>query len=155
MKDFLRKVQGLGWLIERVERNSCVAKCSGCSLRLRLYPRGAVPLREPVDGAGRVVESMDEVRSVLKDRRDELLLSIGEVEEAAGMAVDHLAKFEPQGAARTPTVPILIYWAQALGYDVVLRPRPLPGKTLAQIESTRDRVDARRQRVERAKRLAG
>lgn len=93
-----------------------------------------------------VVESWADLKLILKDRREELGLTIREVEEVTGIADDHVAKMEPINASRQPNVDTLKHWTGGIGYELVLRPVALPPVTLAMIEETRDRTPGRTKR---------
>ncbi|MFW8636972.1 helix-turn-helix domain-containing protein [Cribrihabitans pelagius] len=94
----------------------------------------------------RKVGSYDGARMALRARREALGLTISEVEELAGATVDHLAKAEKDGSSKLPNAQLLLEWAQALGYEVVLRPTELPAYTRRVICYTRDRLEARQKR---------
>jgi hypothetical protein len=101
----LREIQRHGWLIESVGETDCVVKCpvEGCGMRTRLKKGRKVPPRlNPAVHLSEVAESFDGIRAALRARRQELCLSITEVEEAAGMTEAHLAKFERPGVFQDP-----------------------------------------------------
>lgn len=145
----LREIQRNGWAIETADENTCTAKCPtpGCSMRARFKEGGTIPAREvPFHSWDRAITSFDQAREALKDRRQELGLTIAEVEHISGIAGDHLAKFEKTDFTRPPNIMIFIEWAQSLGFDVVLRHGELPPVTLRWIAETRPKIDARRRR---------
>ena len=149
-KRFLREVQNAGWNIEAVTENACIGRCPtlGCSMRALMTEGKQIPQRV-VPGSPSldiVVESWDQLKVILKDRREELGLSIREVEEVTGIADDHIAKMEPKNASRQPNVDTLKHWTGGIGYEVVLRPVALPPVTLAMIEETRPKYTDRRKR---------
>ena len=157
---FLIKAQEAGWIVESVEEGSCIVKCpsAGCGMRARVKEKGDVPPR--INNRVRldfVAASFDAVRLFLRGRREDLRLNIAEVEEAAGLTVDHLAKFERDNAGKIPNVEMFLLWANALGFEVVLRPTDLPRRTLREIVNTRDRAvrRGRRNQIEQSRRLAG
>jgi transcriptional regulator with XRE-family HTH domain len=76
------------------------------------------------------VGSYEEARVALRQRRKDLGLSIDDVEDIAGMASSHLAKAEIPRASRFASLDTMALWAGALGYDIVLRPKPLTPKAL-------------------------
>lgn len=139
--EFLKEVQAAGWRIERVNPDDVVAGCPqpGCGLKVKLTPKS--PIREacpaPTVAPEVVVRTFEDARKVLRPRRDALFLTIKEVEEVAGMAVDYLAKFEKDNPSKYPNVQTFIEWAQTLGYEVVLRPAELPPLALRVIADTR------------------
>lgn len=153
--DSLKTIQKSGWAIETADATSCTVKCPtpGCKMRAVFKDNSTVPVREvPAHSWDRPVTSFDDAREALKARRQELGLTIVEVEHISGIAGDHLAKFERTNWAqspnwsRMPNAETLIEWAMALGYDVVLRHGELPAVTLRWISDTRDKIDARRRR---------
>lgn len=150
--DFLRHVQRSGWLVESADEESLIARCPavGCGLRVKLKAGAAVPSRD----CGRTpetdiaVEGFEEARKFLRQRRRALSLTILETEIVSGIATDHLAKFERDDGNRLPNAQTFFEWAQALGYQVVLRPVDLPPITLRMISETRPFVEARQKRFE-------
>jgi len=150
---FFRAIEARGWMIEVADKDSsCIARCKepGCSMRLRIKPGGVIPKRE-VDqrlSLDEVIESFDDARQVLRRRREQLGLSIEEVETAAGIATDQMLKFERDEPTRLPNIVTYLIWAQTLGYEVVLRPSTLPPITCRLIEETRDRYESRKRRAE-------
>ena len=96
-----------------------------------------------------------DIQNFLKSRRDELALSIAEIEEIIGLSKDHLAKMEKQNPSRTPSTDILIEWAQALGFELVFRPTPMTSYAIRTICDTRDKTAARQKRFETEKRRRG
>jgi len=99
------------------------------------------------------VEHFETARVFLRDRREQLCLTIKELEEAAGITVDFMAKFEKDDPSKIPNTQTFIEWAQSLGYDVVLRPGKLPPNVLRLMADTRERVLARRNAFKRFHRL--
>lgn len=150
---FFRAIEARGWMIEAADKDSsCIARCKspGCSMRLRIKPGGIIPQRQ-VDqrlGLDETLEGYDDARDVLRRRREQLGLSIAEVEAAAGIAQDHMLKFERDDPTRLPNIATYIIWANTLGYEVVLRPSTLPPITCRLIEETRDRYESRKRRAE-------
>ena len=157
---FLRDVQAAGWQIRAVDQDKVVAGCprSGCTLNVNLRNGAKIPetCREGPDLAEVRVRTYDDARLFLRDRRESLSLTIREVEEVAGAAVDHLAKAEKDNPSKFPNAQLLIEWAASLGYDLVLRPAMLPGMALRYISDTRSEVGARsRKRAYHEARRAG
>lgn len=152
-RDFLEKVQAEGWQIVEVFRDGCTARCpsQGCSVRAKLrQSAGVLPGPRSGDEAPDLaVQSFDELRQELRRRRKTLCLTIREVEDIAGITDDYLAKFERDNWrdgsnwGKIPNVQAAIEWANVLGYDVVLRPRPLPAATLEAVAGSRDAVKRR------------
>jgi len=145
----LREIQRHGWLIESVTETDCVVKCpvEGCGMRTRLKKGKGIPPRlNATVQLTETAKSFDEIRAMLRQRRLDLALSITEVEEAAGMAVDHLAKFERPEFSKIPNLETLIIWAGALGFELSLRPADLPLLTLRTISETRPMVKDRKRR---------
>ena len=150
-QDDLRRIQTAGWSIETADSASCTVKCPtpGCRMRARFKEGDSVPVREvPGHRWDRAVTSFDDAREALKARRQEIGLTIAEVEHISGIAGDHLAKFERTDWSRMPNTETFIEWAQALGLDVTLRLGELPPVTLRWISDTRPRIEARRRRFE-------
>lgn len=148
--EFLRKVQQAGWHIEKVTEDAVQAKCpsAGCALRAMLAEGGFVPDCDPArsrDLVDRKVETYDDIRLMLRERRESLGLSIREVEEIGGMATDHLAKAEKDDPVKIPNANLLIEWAQSLGFELVLRPTDMTPYAIRTICDTRG-VQERRSR---------
>ena len=157
---FLREAQARGWEIEAVTATECVVKCpaQGCGVRMKLRPKGPIPARV-ADGwqPGVVIESYQDALTLLTLKRKQLRLSIEELEGAAGLATDHIAKFEnlPR-SSKIPNVETFIVWMQTLGFSMVLRTSSLPDQTLREIAGTRHREPSRRRRFAKPVRtLAG
>lgn len=145
----LKSIQQRGWTIVAVDREGCTVKCPtrGCQMRARFKKDGAVPNRDvPTYSGDQVVKSFDDVREAMKARRQELGLTIAEVEHISGISADYLAKFEKTEHLRRPGVGTMIDWATALGVDVVMRLGELPPVTLRWISDTRPKIEARRRR---------
>lgn len=149
-QEFLKSVESRGWMVETFDGKHCIARCKspGCSLRIQMEVGKHVPIRE-VDQShllDHVLHEYNDARKVLRDRREDLGISIAELEEVAGIAKDHLAKFEPDGYRkhnRVPNIEIFLWWANSLGYEVVLRPKELPPITCRAIAETRHLWKAR------------
>jgi transcriptional regulator with XRE-family HTH domain len=154
---FLKDIQISGWQIVAVTEDGCLAKCGvpGCAVQLFMRQEKAVQVTGATkSGYDFSVSSFDGVREFLRDRREALSLSIKEVEEIAGTTPDLLAKAERDNWAeastvRQPNVQTFVEWAQALGFEVVLRPTGLPPKALSYIAFTRSRHRARQARTRR------
>jgi transcriptional regulator with XRE-family HTH domain len=147
---FLEKVQAAGWNVLRVTKTDVMASCpsASCCMKAKLSPDQPVPKIARQDGRGDLlVETYDEIRQALRSRRHDLGLSIKDVEEVAGMTADHLAKMEKDDPSREPSIFLLMCWLEALGFDVVLRAKPMPRVTLKAIEETRGIQDRRRKIV--------
>lgn len=148
---FLKDVENAGWSIEAVDQDSVVGKCPsvGCQLRAKLEQGRYIPRVDPScrrSVLDHKVSSYDEVRELLRQRREGLGLTIREVEEIAGAAVDHLAKAEKDDPSKVPNVQLLIEWLQSLGLELVVRPGEMPAYTRRVIAETRDKLEARRRR---------
>ena len=147
-QDFLRALQSAGWLIKAVDEDKATVSCprSGCGLNLTYRPGRKIHqscAKEPTI-AECPVRGFDDARVFLRQRREDLALSIKDVEEVAGMAVDHLAKFEKDDSVRIPNAQIFFEWVQALGYQVVLKPAELPVYALRIVAESRDKVAMRK-----------
>lgn len=155
--EFLRRVQNAGWHIETVTTEAVTAKCpsNGCALRAQLRPELTIPSCDTArDRKERVIGQYDDLRRILRSRREKLGLSIRDIEEIAGATGDHIAKAEKDDPSRIPNGQIMIEWANALGFDVVLRPKAITPYGLRVICETRSKLDARQKRfaVEAARR---
>ncbi|GIT90135.1 hypothetical protein JANAI62_03820 [Jannaschia pagri] len=145
IKDFLKRVQRAGWILVTAHKGHCVAKCpnASCGMVAKFVPGKPIPQASPMTDHI-VIVSFEDLLAALKHRRHELALTIPEVEHAAGFSSDHLAKAESSKAVRTPGLQLCIQWAQALGYEIVLKPAPLPPVTLRHISDSRHLVPHRR-----------
>ena len=143
----LAAVQDAGWLITRADEECVVGSCrrAGCGLKATFRPgRSVASTHRPGPSQHeQVVEGFEDSRKFLGARRRDLNLTIAEVEEIAGMAQDYLAKFEKENPSKIPNAITFIEWAQALGYEVVLRPSDLSRMALRVIAETRLRSAAR------------
>ena len=147
---FLREVQARGWTVEAAKEGECIVSCAsfGCGVRLKLRKGGAIPQRADSPWRpGLTIASYDDLLDVLILRRKTLRLSIEEVEDVAGLTQDHISKFERRN--RIPNVETMLTWVEALGYEVILRARPLPAPTLRAIATTRTREESRARRFAR------
>lgn len=148
----IQRIQAAGWVLESADKDTCVAKCPamGCEMRAVFRTGGPLPKREPHSGPDLdiPVSTFNGAREVLRDRRRELLLTIRDVEEAAGAADDHLAKIERDNYDKIPNVETFMMWAEALGFQVVLRPIPLPPITVRAIVDTRAQSGSRARRFQ-------
>jgi len=132
--EFLRKVQGAGWIVEAIADDAAVCRCQrqGCGMRAKLKEGGPLPSTcgRSWDGAELIVTGYPELQRFLRDRRCILGLSQQAVEQAAGFTDSHLAKAEKDNPFRRFTLENIDTWARTLGYEIVLRPIPLPPITL-------------------------
>lgn len=149
---FVKDVQMAGWSIQAVSDDAVIAKCpsAGCNLHAQLKLGAAIPAvdpgcrRDPIDAK---VGTYDDIRLALRKRRENLLLTIRELEEVAGLEPDLLAKVERDGTKKIPNVQTLLDWAGALGFEIVLRPAPMTPLALRTIVETRDKSAARTKRM--------
>jgi hypothetical protein len=148
--DFLHLVQRKGWQIVSVRDEAVIGRCParGCNMVGQLAKGGLVPqvCKAERDRADIPVEVWHHIRERFLARRLELGLTIKEVEDIAGIAIDQLAKCERENGTRIPNFQTLMEWGMTLGFGFYLRPGPLPPQTLRVIESTRDAA-VRRQKV--------
>jgi transcriptional regulator with XRE-family HTH domain len=144
---FLRNVQNAGWIIQFVDDDKVLAKCprAGCSLKAVLKDGDNVPETCAVGPSLTeiTIGCYDDARKFLRQRRDDLVLSIKDVEEVAGMTVDMLAKVEKDNPSKIPNFIFVLEWAQSLGYDLVLRPGNLPNYALRTIAESRGQMKRR------------
>lgn len=140
--EFMRDVQRAGWLIIAADEKAVLAGCTraGCNLRIRLRAGGKVPEAcNPDPAIGEIIiDNWSQVSDRLLERREQLCLSIKDVEYAAGLADDYLAKFGKHNPAKIPNAQAFFEWARSLGYQVVLRPTDLPPLTLRVLAESRD-----------------
>ncbi len=149
---FVKDVQAAGWSIQAVTPDSVIAKCpsAGCNLIAEMRLGGFIPSVDPGyrrDPFDRQVATYDEIRKLLRGKRESLLLTIRETEEVAGLEPDLLAKVERDGTKKIPNVQTLMDWAGALGFELVLRPVPMTAYALRTIVETRDKTAARIKRM--------
>lgn len=145
--EFLREIQARGWDIETVEADSCVGRCPtvGCNLRATIKPGGSIPARlVKRDNKDLVVTSFVDLAGFLRDRRATLALTLGEVEDVAGVTGSIIAKAEMKTALRGKSIGTIVPWAGALGYELVLRPMNLSPMMLRTIAESRSVVPLRR-----------
>lgn len=140
--DDLQKAQRAGWIIEGCDDDGMLCRCpsAGCGLRVKIKYGGPIQSCDPGlnrDPRSIQIGSYEDVRKILRDRREDLLLTIMEVEDIAGLTHGHLMKAEKENPTRTPGLDIIAEWAAALGYEVVLRPTQLPKLSLRIIDETR------------------
>lgn len=141
---FVKDVQGAGWNVIASDVESVWVGCprGGCNLRLRIKAGSSIPTvcRAKAPLPEIVVNSyLNDARPALRERRVELGLTIKDVEDVSGIAPDHLAKMEKDNPSKVPNILTFIEQAQALGYDLVLRPSDagLPPVTIGRIVETR------------------
>lgn len=148
--EFLKEVQRRGYVIESVTADGVTARCpaEGCGLRLAVKEGAFLPRRPGQDTRpeDRRVDSFRSLQAILTARREELTLTIGETEDMAGFAQHHLSKAEADRIQRIPNFDFLVDWANALGFEFVLRPRQMPPMSLRYLAETRHMHEARRAR---------
>lgn len=154
---FIKTVQDKGWRVDAVTESSVICKCpaAGCSLRAEIQENGHVPAVDPGqrrDMIDQPIASYDDIRRMLRSRREELRLAMSEVEDIAGFSSDHLAKIEKESIERQPNAQMLIEWANALGFEIVLRPAPLTPFAVRVICDTRSKIESRTRRFNVEKR---
>lgn len=127
--EFLRKVADAGWIMLAVDNEAVLCGCprDGCSLKVRLAPDRPVPktCKRGPDLVEKTVKGFDDGRLFLRERREALCLTIEDVETIAGLSGSHVAKMEKDDPAKIPNIETFILWANALGYDLILRPGEL------------------------------
>ena len=152
---FLRDVQAAGWIIKAVDEGQVIARCprDGCPMLAALKPGGTIPnvCRSAPSLMTVPVDTYAAGRQFLRARREELGLSIAELEECIGLTKDHLAKMEPDDPQRIPNIMTFIEWAQGLGFRVQLQHDGLPPVTLRTVAQTRDRTRHRFRLAQRLK----
>lgn len=151
--NFIRLLQSRGWQVVEVGEDSCRVRCraTGCGLMAVLKSSGHVPQVDPQKNRNVLdidVRNYDDLLNALRQRRQDLKLSIREIEAACGLADDHLAKIEKPGSVKIPNAQIAIDLCNTLGFDVVLRPSDLPRPTIQKILETRELIESRARRNE-------
>ena len=157
---FLKELQDSGWHIEHVSEESAICKCPsvGCGLRAKLTQGAHIPKVDPGhrrDLLDHPISQYDDIRRILRERREGLGLTIREVEEVSGMAGDHLAKAEKDDFVKVPNANVMIEWAQSLGFEVVLRPSGLPTYTRRVVAESRKSQASRQRRFSLERRRRG
>lgn len=147
--EYLRAVQAAGWMIVAVETDSVWIGCprAGCNLKTRLKSGGHIPAvcrTDPPLPEIPVVGYLNDARPALRERRQQLGLTIRDTEDVSGIADDHLAKMEKDDPSKIPNILTFVDWAASMGYDVVLRPSVLPPVTIARIVETREALERRK-----------
>ena len=147
--EFLRRVQDAGWNIVGVDQVSLWIGCpwAGCGLKTRHKAGSAIPTacRSELPIAEIVLEDyVRQARPALRDRRQQLGLSIKELEYVSGIAGDHLAKMEKNDPSKIPNILTFTDWARTLGFKILLVPDAMPQVMLTQIAETRAAQDRRR-----------
>lgn len=156
--DFLKRLQAAGWHVESVTDEKVVARCRspGCQLRMKMTERSPLfQSHAPGYGLDYEVNEYEQVRELLRQRREQLGLTIADVEEICGLADGHLAKAEKDGPTRIPRFDVLATWAAGLGFSFVLRPIPLTPYANRIICESRDKLAARTQRFSVEQRRRG
>lgn len=147
-KKFLDLVQENGWRIDAVTSSEVTAGCprKGCGVRVKLRPVGPVPKACTGDDFDEItLNSPDDFRRGVRAKRMALGLSIEDMEWIAGLSTDHIAKMEKPRPSKMPGLMALFTWAEAAGFQIMLRPKELPEQTLRQLIETRDQFNRRRQ----------
>lgn len=162
-RKFLEEIQEAGWHLEQVGKRQVVARCpaEGCGMRALLSTGAKVPQVDPNNarfGLDRPVESYDDFRRIMRERREGLGLRIADVEEVSGVGIDYLRKAEKEEPVKMANFQTALEWAQSLGYEIVLRPARIEsGLALRTICDTRDKLERRitRNKNDRERRGAG
>lgn len=145
---FLRDVQAAGWQIQEVQTDAAIAACPrpGCTLQVALRFGSKIPAAcDATSGLPEiVVRTFEDFRVPVRERRERLGLTIRELEEVAGTATDHLAKAEKDNPARVPNIQLVLEWAASIGYEVILRPAPMPAMALRYLADSRGQLAARK-----------
>ena len=154
---FVKEVQQRGWHVEAVTDEDVIGRCPsiGCGLRAKLNQNARIPDVDPGCRRSRIdkpVHNFEDVRKAMRQRREELALTIHEVEEIGGITVDYLAKFEKENPSKIPNASLLFEWVQTLGYELVLRPIEMTPYAIRTICETRDKLASRQKRFSNDKR---
>ena len=154
---FLNAVERAGWRITFADLESVNAMCprEGCTMSAKLQPGKRIPETcGPITSKHQVqMTGFFQARQVLLETRQMLCLSITETEDAAGLTDDHIAKVEKYEIDRVPNVDTFIYWANALGWKVMLVRGDLPPRTKRILADTRAKVRDRLQKYAHWNRL--
>lgn len=149
--EFLAAIQKAGWRIVSADETCVTCMCGnpGCSLRVKLEPTRPIPMgfdKRAVIGWTKVTD-IDELRQALRKRREDLALTIPEVEADAGLIESHLNKIEKDYPSKIPNVITLMWLMRCLGLAMYIAPHELPHPVLRTISSTRAKIAYRRLRV--------
>lgn len=149
-KKFLQDVQKANWAIVEANDRCVVGKCTGahCGLRAQLTPGAPLPTVGSCSSA-LIVNSFEDLKQILHNRRNELTLSISDTEHASGFADDHLRKMDTPSPTKIPNLQAAIDWANTLGYNLALVPTDLPTATLNIMAETREMADSRKRSIQR------
>jgi transcriptional regulator with XRE-family HTH domain len=152
--DDLKRAQKKGWILVAATEGAMIVRCPsfGCGLKAKIPYNSEIPQCDPSiyrDQSEIVVGNYNDLRELLRARRNELRFSIREVEEISGLSTDHIAKAEKENPVRQPNLDLVLPWAQALGYDLVLRPRDMTPYALRVIAQTRNKEELRGRHITR------
>jgi transcriptional regulator with XRE-family HTH domain len=147
--DFIRQVQDAGWHIVAADTDSVWIGCprGGCNLRTRIKAGSSIPRTcrsEAPVGMIEVDDYVNVARPALRERRQQLGLTIKDIEEVSGIADDHLAKMQKENPSKIPNILTFTDWARSLGFKLVLIPAELPQVTINKIVETRPAQERRR-----------
>lgn len=149
-QEFLKAVQRAGWKIKLVDSGRVLAGCprAHCEMQTVLKPGSPIPdTCSPDPGMIEVeIRSYDDGRRTLRDRRQDLCMTMTQVEFCAGLTEGHLLKAEKDNPDRVMSVEGFIVWANTLGFEVVLRSGDLPPVTLRELANSQPQVETRKQR---------
>lgn len=150
-KEDILRAQNRGWMVEAVDEDRIVGRCPahGCGLKAVLKAGSKIPQCDPDlrrDPTMLPIGIYDDLRLILKERREGLNLSMGDIEFASGLADGHVNKMESPNPARIPQIDTVLLWLQSLGYELVVRPTELPPATASILEGTRDMSGIRARR---------
>lgn len=144
--DYTRAMRDRGWLLWSFREGRTSFMCSklGCTgtrvvtetdiarARGRADLPKACRRRHWKGYSASLIGSQEQLQEHLRERRLRLGLSQEDIEGAGGFPVDHLGKLET--LARVAQFPTMLLWAETLGYDIALIPKPLPDQVLAIID---------------------
>lgn len=144
---FLRDVQKAGWLINAVDETVVRVSCPrhGCNLKVNLRKGKNIPVACSPQPEKQYIEidGTDAIRLLYRLIREELGLTIKEVEEMAGASVDYFAKAEKNNPSKFPNFQSTLEWGKSLGVRILAERGPLPAMSLRYLADSRKQVAAR------------
>lgn len=150
--EYLNTVQRAGWNIRFVGLDHVRVGCPqvGCNLVVKLNEGQPVPKACVPQANGYLISGYENLRQTWQRRQRELGLTNPDVEHIVGCADSHYSKIIRDNWAskdvatnRMPNAEFALNISEALGFDVLLIPRPLSPKALRTISETRHLLERR------------